>query len=293
MAEFLNFDDATAASHRRGDSLFQFKTLLEAEYQQPDQGGLFDMATGHYLPSDLVVASHIFLQKWHNRILRYTAFRDINDVRNGLLLYKPVEWAFNRAKMCIEVDDIGRMTFRLLDYDLYEVKLADKDNELRSERHPDRELNIQMTFGDLDKQEVRFPEHATIRPSQQLLGIHAIAAWVEAQSNMPNSEVTIPECNALDTETTTPSFNRLIQAWAIGVAEASELQQIFRLPRIVTKEYIMYRLLDKLPNCPVRDTPPHCLEDVHTTCIILFFQCAYPFVDPCTELLNLPALCYQ
>jgi hypothetical protein len=68
MGEFLNFDDATAASNHRGDSLLEFKTLLEAEYQQPDQEDLFDMATGHYLPCDLVVASHIFLYKWRNRI---------------------------------------------------------------------------------------------------------------------------------------------------------------------------------------------------------------------------------
>jgi hypothetical protein len=199
--------------------LLEFKTLLEAEYQQPDQEDLFDMATGHYLPCDLVVASHIFLYKWRNRMLRHTDFRDINDVRNGLLLYKPVEWAFNRAKMCIEVDEMGRMTFRLLDYDLYNVKLI----ELRSKRRTFGTTNVQTTFGDLDKQEVRFPEHSVTRLSHQLLGLHAIAAWVEAQSNTPNSEIIVPECNVLDMETTT-SFNRLILAWVNGVAEASDFQ---------------------------------------------------------------------
>lgn len=222
LGEFLNFDDATAASHRHGNSLLKFKTLLEGEYQEPAQEGLFNMVTGHYLPCDLVVASYIFLYKWRNRIFQHMDFRDINDVQNGLLLYKPVEWAFNRAKMCIEVDDMGRMTFCLLDYDLYNVKFIDKDAELQSERPTFGGTTVQMTFGDLDKQEVWFPERSATRPSHQLLGLHAITAWVGAQRNMPNSEIIVPECNVLDAGMTTSSFNRLILAWANGVAEASD-----------------------------------------------------------------------
>ena len=131
LREFLNFEDATAASQKESDVNIQFKALMRAEYHQFDQDVLFDMATGEYLPNDTVVASHIFLYRWRRRISHYTTFNDVDDVHNGLLLYKPVEWAFNRAKICISVDN-GRMVFHLLDHNLYHVRLADKAREFQA-----------------------------------------------------------------------------------------------------------------------------------------------------------------
>jgi hypothetical protein len=225
LREFLSFEDATAASQSQSDERFLFKALLKVDYHQPDQGYLFDMATGQYLPDNAIVASHNFLYKWGHRISHYTPFKDIKDVRNGLLLYKPVGWAFNRAKLCIEVSDAARMTFRLLDYDLHDVKLADLACKLLREPGCDdlptgKQKDLQTTFGDLDGQEVQFPVGSIIRPSKQLLGLHAIAAWVQAQSQTYNSEIPVPECSTSDVGDAKVPF---IEAWRLGLPESGSV----------------------------------------------------------------------
>jgi hypothetical protein len=47
-----------------------------------------------------------------------------------LLLYKPVEVAFDQGKICIEVDGVGRMRFALLDQSIRDKKLVDLACEL-------------------------------------------------------------------------------------------------------------------------------------------------------------------
>jgi hypothetical protein len=55
------------------------------------------------------------------------------------------------------------MTFCLLDQDLYNIVLANKACDLQDEakcgNQPlEEEMNLQMTFGDLDRQPSKFPE---------------------------------------------------------------------------------------------------------------------------------------
>ena len=227
IREFLNFDEATAASESQSSSRLRFKNILQVEYDQPDQGDLFDMATGRYLSRNLVLPVHIFLYKWRHRISYYSTIDNVDDVRNGLLLCRPVEWAFNRAKVCIEVDDAGMMLFRLLDHDLSDVKLFDEACELRresGEQPTGNEEDLQMTFGDLDGREVLFPTGSKNRPSPRLLGIHAVAAWIVTRSYACDSELPIPKINALDGGTYRPSLDIFVDAWRHGV---SELLSIF------------------------------------------------------------------
>ena len=191
------------------------------EYQSIGEADMFDMATGQYLPNAVVMASHVFLYRWRRRLLHFTALEDIHDVHNGVMLYGPVQWAFNRAKICIEVNTAGRMIFRLLDHSLYDVGLVDKACELRRELGRDhqpigKEANLQMTFGDLNGREMQFPDHSTTRPLKQLLGLHSFAAWVEAHHSSPNAEISIPVCHASDAEKTKLPFNMFIEAWRNG-----------------------------------------------------------------------------
>ena len=191
------------------------------EYQSIGEADLFDMATGQYLPNGVVVAAHVFLYRWRRRLSHFTALEDIHDVHNGVFLYKPVQWAFNRAKICIEVNTTGRMIFRLLNHSLYDVALVDKACELRRELGRDhqpigKEANLQMTFGDLNGREMQFPDHSTTRPLKQLLGLHSFAVWVEAHHSSPHAEISIPVCHASDAEKTKSPFNMFIEAWRNG-----------------------------------------------------------------------------
>jgi HNH endonuclease len=93
----------------------------------PKDNNLFDMATGEKLCHGSVIAAHIFQLHWQECLSVFTSLTDINDVRNALLLYKPVEDAFDRARVCI-LTDAGSQTmqFCLLDKALQMTKLADR-----------------------------------------------------------------------------------------------------------------------------------------------------------------------
>jgi hypothetical protein len=207
LKALLNFEDATVASRNRDETQPKFKALLREEYDQPEDGKLFDMATGIRLPHSIVVASHIFQYNWRNELTRFTSLTDINDVRNALLLYKPVEWAFDRAKICVEVKSSDQMTFRLLDEDLRHIVLADKACQLRTEgnrgsRRLAEEMDLHMTYGDLDGQPLKFPEGVAMRPSKRLLGLHAVLAHTIAQDNSPQSQIPNVEYDTSGDETT-------------------------------------------------------------------------------------------
>ena len=89
----------------------------------------FDMATGEVLPSAIVTASHIFQARWKIKILTTFHPTVIHDPRNRLMLYKPVEHAFDRAQVCIKVfskegrEDIYK--FHLLDENLRNKSLTE------------------------------------------------------------------------------------------------------------------------------------------------------------------------
>ena len=203
----LSFEDATVASQSRADTQANFKRLLKREYHQPEIGNLFDMATGTSLPHSIVVASYIFQHKWRKELSQFTSVTDINDPCNGLLLYKPVQWAFDRAKICVEVKSGDKMTFRLLDEDLRDTLLVDKACRLRDERgggnqRLKEEENLQMTFGDLDEQPLKFPEGTVMRPSKRMLGLHAVAARKTAQVREPLRRIEEVAYDTSDDETT-------------------------------------------------------------------------------------------
>jgi hypothetical protein len=119
----LNFEDATIALE---DMQFKFKADLKREYDPSDDGKLFNMTTGMCLDHTTIMASYIFQHKWKNQLSQFTTLKNINDMCNGLLLYKPFEWAFDWAKICIEVMHDYPMRFHLLDPGLEDIMLADK-----------------------------------------------------------------------------------------------------------------------------------------------------------------------
>ena len=102
--------------------------------------------------------THIYQYRWKKTLDFLTTFHSsaINDPCNGLLLYKPVEHAFDRAQVCIEVfsiegqEDIFK--FRLLYESLRNKTLIEHAKGLPGARdiHSRIENNFRTTFGDLD-----------------------------------------------------------------------------------------------------------------------------------------------
>lgn len=156
---------------------------------------LFDMATGMNLRHGSVICAHIFQYRWQGKLSTLSSFQNINHVRNGLLLYKPVEDAFDRARLCIEVNGQS-MRFRLLDETLRTTKLYDRAIVLRKAakiKVPPTQVEMELTttFGDLDGREVCFPEGCSNRPSKRLLALHARAALLYAKARYPVPETSV------------------------------------------------------------------------------------------------------
>jgi hypothetical protein len=195
VMENLSFEAVTAASQGKASMQLTFKQDLHHVYNlsgAPDWL-LFDMATGTLLPSSIVIASHIFQHRWEKYLPSFSNFAHINDTRNGLLLYKPVEWAFDRAKLCVEIRS-GRLMFRLLDQSLKDVKLTDMAIKLRQPRQAalqQAEAAIQLTYGDLDERELVFPSSSEMRPSKRLLLLHAHASWYRACVDTPGLDLNV------------------------------------------------------------------------------------------------------
>jgi hypothetical protein len=152
------------------------------------------MATGEtFLPKHMVI-THIFQSRWWKYLPLFTSSVNIDDVRNGLMLYTPVAWAFDWGKLCIQVDSMGRMTFHLFDDDFHDISLASKAYSLQIPPQSMDEVNgeLNFTFGDLKGKEVQFPAGSTIWPSKWLLALHAYAAWLKTWSLHPNIQFPVP-----------------------------------------------------------------------------------------------------
>jgi hypothetical protein len=103
------------------------------------------MITQQFLPKPLVIASHIWKRAWHMVCRKYMEF-DVNDNRNGLLLFKPFEWAFDNSKICFIPDGLGpggegNFVMHILDGGIKEVGIVDKLEEIEANRKVTRGLS--------------------------------------------------------------------------------------------------------------------------------------------------------
>lgn len=55
------------------------------------------LLTNALLPKQTVIGAHLFKHEWKERI-HVIGIEDIDDTRNGLPLWKPVEWAFDSSR---------------------------------------------------------------------------------------------------------------------------------------------------------------------------------------------------
>lgn len=65
------------------------------------------LLTNELYPYKLVCGAHIFKYQWRDDVFATLGFKNINDTRNGLLLIKPFEEAFDNSYMVIlEANDV-------------------------------------------------------------------------------------------------------------------------------------------------------------------------------------------
>ena len=62
------------------------------------------MLSGYELPIKTVIGAHLFKSCWAPDCKTRLGFDDINNPRNGLLLFKPFEYAFDNSHICFRFE---------------------------------------------------------------------------------------------------------------------------------------------------------------------------------------------
>ncbi|EGZ08032.1 hypothetical protein PHYSODRAFT_339907 [Phytophthora sojae] len=109
---------------------------------------------------------------------------DIDDKRNGLLLFSPLKYAFDRHQISFIGDDKGDLRLKIFDSSIRDTRLVDlKDRDgkrllgkrrLRTLRKRTQDFDVETTFGSVDGRALAFTNLK--RPFYQWLNFQARVA---------------------------------------------------------------------------------------------------------------------
>ena len=81
-----------------------FSSIMKQAYWAQTGDQCWCLLMNDMLPGNTVIGAHLFKHKWKDHV-HVIGIDDIDDTRNGLPLWKPVEWAFDTSRYapCMEV----------------------------------------------------------------------------------------------------------------------------------------------------------------------------------------------
>lgn len=172
----VRYSDSKHAS--RDASMLKGKLAL---LEQHSSSQLRCMLLNLTLPYASVVASHLLKREWDYMSRELANVDDVEDVRNGLLLYKPLQWAFDTSRL-VFVWDGSRDAFvaHVLDADILQVRLAEKAKVLLGLRYRQQDEAIvgEVCFQDVHLKALTLPLGFT--PWRRCLCFHAHMARDQA-----------------------------------------------------------------------------------------------------------------
>ncbi|TDH64744.1 hypothetical protein CCR75_008777 [Bremia lactucae] len=150
-------------------------------------------------PNSLVTASHLFRRSNEYVADKFVKISDIDDVKNGMLLFKPLKYAYDHFHISFVRDNTGAFRLKLFDPNIRNTRLIDmvtdkcEDKKVLHEAQITElletisltqgscEFNLNTTFGDVDGTALAFigPE----RPFNRCLNLQARVARVLALKN--------------------------------------------------------------------------------------------------------------
>ncbi|TDH64761.1 hypothetical protein CCR75_008782 [Bremia lactucae] len=161
-------------------------------------------------PKSLVIASHLFRRSNEDLADRFLKISDIDDVKNGMLLFKPLKYAYDHFHISFVRDNTGAFRLKLFDPNIRNTRLIDMVIEnSKNEKVFDEiqikelhesisltqepcEFDVNTTFGDVDGTALAFI--GLERPFNRCLYIQASMArilavkngWVEESYDFPD-----------------------------------------------------------------------------------------------------------
>lgn len=104
---------STSAAKRTKFKPYLVRDYLQIEPKDFHSGALIScQILNILLPSFLVIGAHIFKHEWASDAAILLGITKIDSTRNGLLLFQPIEKAFDRSQLCF-VKEAGKGSFQL------------------------------------------------------------------------------------------------------------------------------------------------------------------------------------
>ena len=168
-------------SKRQSKVSSTLKKKLTALEDAP-HGKLRCMLLNELLPYSSVVAAHLLKREWDYLSRQLADVDDVDDARNGLLLYKPLEWAYDTSRLAFTWDgERSSFVAHVLDPSILDVRLVDKAQTELKERYKtgaEQAILGDRCFRDVHGSALVLP-HA-FSPWRRCLCFHAHAARDEA-----------------------------------------------------------------------------------------------------------------
>lgn len=127
------------------------------------------------LPASSVIGAHLFKWHWHER-MHVLGLSDINDMGNGLPLWKPIEWAYDTSRLCFVYDKSrDELVAHVLDNSILGIQLVQKGRELMGPawRAPGPYRLRALTYQDVHMHPLVFAPGSLQRPIKRILNFHA------------------------------------------------------------------------------------------------------------------------
>ena len=134
-----------------------FSRSVKTQYGAVEVSDCWCLLTNAALPSSTVISLHLFKWEW-SEYVHLLGFEDINDVKNGLPLWKPLEWAFDTSRLCFTFDKTSdKFIAKVMDPSILTEKLVDSGWEKMGTdwKRPPYALQ-NLTFQDFDNSALEF-----------------------------------------------------------------------------------------------------------------------------------------
>lgn len=151
-----------------------FNRSVKSDYGALQGSKCWCLLTNAVLPSSTVIGSHLFKWEW-SEYVHLLGFDNINDVKNGLPLWKPIEWAFDTSRLCFTFDkNSDKFIAKITDPSILMKKLVDigRDKMGTDWRSPPYPLQ-NLTFQDIDNRALEFDPGRPLRPYKRVLNFQA------------------------------------------------------------------------------------------------------------------------
>ena len=123
------------------------------------------LLTDDKLPRSTVIGAHLFKWEWAEDVY-LLGVQDIHDTRNGLPLWKPLEWAYDTSRLCFTYNKATcQFIANILDPSILPMKLTNLGQSKMGREwvHPPRHL-WNLTFQHIDHQPLKFAPNRLHRP---------------------------------------------------------------------------------------------------------------------------------